>query len=144
MTSVYICIYATDRKEVYVPRKLQRDLSATETWYERWIIKINDDKTQATYFSHRLRPPEAHLILHKQNIVFVNYVKYLGVIFDKRITWRLHIEMFEAKAFRTFIRIHTPFKSERLSANIILILHKALIKSVMTYTCPACELTAGT
>jgi hypothetical protein len=27
-------------------------------------------------------------------------VKYLGVIFDKRITQRLHIEMTEAKAFK--------------------------------------------
>jgi hypothetical protein len=31
------CIYVTDRKE---------------TWCERWNIKINEDKTQAIYFSH--------------------------------------------------------------------------------------------
>jgi hypothetical protein len=46
------CIYATHRKEGYVFRKLQRDLSAIETWCERWNIKINEDKTQAIYFSH--------------------------------------------------------------------------------------------
>jgi hypothetical protein len=34
---------------------------------------------------------------------FVNSVKYLGIIFDKRMTWRLHTEKIEAKAFRTFI-----------------------------------------
>jgi hypothetical protein len=54
-------------------------------------------------------------------------------IFDKRMTWRLHIEMIEAKAFRTFIRIYSLFKSERLSANIKWTLHKALIRSVMAY-----------
>jgi retron-type reverse transcriptase len=43
------CIYATDRKEGYVLRKLQRGLSAIETWCERWNIKINEDKTQAIY-----------------------------------------------------------------------------------------------
>jgi hypothetical protein len=59
--------------------------------------------------------------------------KYLGVIFDRKITWRLHIEMTEAKAFLTFIRTYSLFKSERLSANIKLTLHKALIRSVMTY-----------
>jgi hypothetical protein len=70
----------------------------------------------------------------------INSAKYLGVIFDKRMTrmtWRLHIKMIKAKAFRTFIRIYSPLKSERLSANIKLTLHKALIKSVMTYACPA-------
>jgi hypothetical protein len=50
--------------------------------------------------------------------------------------------MTEAKAFRTFNRIYSLFKSERLSANIKLTLHKALIRSVMTYACPAWELAA--
>jgi hypothetical protein len=135
MTPVYI--YATDRKEGYVLRKLQRGLSAIETWYERWYIIINEDKTHAVYFSRRLRPPEAHLSLNGWNITSVNHVKYLGVIFDKRITWRLHIEMIETKAFRTFIRISSLFGSEHLSANIKLILHIALIRSLITYACLA-------
>jgi hypothetical protein len=63
---------------------------------------------------------------------FVNHVKYLGVIFDKRITWRQHIETIEVKAFRTFIRIYSLFKSERLNANIKLSPYKALIRTVMT------------
>jgi hypothetical protein len=42
-----------------------------------------------------------------------------------------------AKAFRTFIRIYSLLKSERLSAKIKLTLHKALIRSVMTYACSA-------
>jgi hypothetical protein len=57
------------------------------------------------YFSHRLRPPEAHLTPNGRNIPFVNNVKYLNVILDKTITWRLYIDMIKAKAFRTFIRI---------------------------------------
>jgi hypothetical protein len=93
---------------------------------------MNEDKTQAIYSSHRLRPPEAHLTLNVQNIPFVNDQKYLGVIFDKRITRRLDVEMIEAKAFRTFTRIYSLFKSERLSANIKLTLYKAPIRSVMT------------
>jgi hypothetical protein len=52
--------------------------------------------------------------------------------------------MIEAKAFRTFIRIYSLFKSERLSANVKLTLHKALIRSVMTYACPAWEFSAET
>jgi hypothetical protein len=78
--------------------------------------------------------------LNGWNIPFVNSVKYLGVLFDKRMIWRLHIQMIEAKAFRTFIRIYSLFKSERLSANIKLTLHTALIRSVMTYACPAWEI----
>jgi hypothetical protein len=51
--------------------------------------------TQAIYFSHRLRPPEVRLTLNGWNILFV--------IFDKGTKWRLHVEMVEAKAFKTYI-----------------------------------------
>jgi hypothetical protein len=137
------CIYATDRKEVYVLRNLQRGLSAIETWCEHWNININEDKTQAIYFSHLLRPLKTHITLNGRNIPFVNHVKYLDVIFDKRITWRLHLEMIEAKAFRAFIRIYSLLNSERLSAKIKLTLHKALSRRVIrTYPCPAWELAA--
>jgi hypothetical protein len=83
--------------------------------------------------SHQRRTTNSVLTLNERNIPFVNSVKYLGVIFDTRMAWRLHIEKIIAKAFRTFIRWYSLFKSERLSANIKLTLHKALIRSVMTY-----------
>jgi hypothetical protein len=41
-------------KEGFIFRKLQRGLSLMEAWCERWNIKLNEDKTQAIYFSCRL------------------------------------------------------------------------------------------
>jgi hypothetical protein len=43
----------------------------------------------------------------------MNQAKYLDVIFDKRTTWRLHIETIETKAFRTFIRVYSLLKGAR-------------------------------
>jgi hypothetical protein len=37
-------------------------------------------------------------------------IKYLGEIFDKQITWGLHIEMVTTKAYRTFMRLYPLFK----------------------------------
>jgi hypothetical protein len=136
------CLYATDRKEGYVLRKIQRGLDSMAAWCKCWNIKINEDKTWATYFTQRNRPPDSLLTLNGRNSPFVNSVKYLVVLFDKRMTWTLHIQMIEAKALRTFILIYSLFKSERLSANIKLTLHKAQISSVMTYSCPAWEFAA--
>jgi hypothetical protein len=136
------CLYATDHKEAYVLRKIQRGLDSMAAWCKCWNIKINEDKTRAIYFTRRNRPPDSFLKLNGRNIPFANSVKYLGILFDKRMTWRLHIQMIEAKAFRTFIRIYSLFKSERLNANIKLTLHEALTRSVMTYACPAWEFAA--
>jgi hypothetical protein len=96
---------------------------------------INEETTWAIYFTHLNIPPDSPLTLTGRNIPFINSVKYLGVISDERMVWRLHIEMIEAKAFRPFIRIYSLFKSERLSANIKSSFHKALIRSLMTYVC---------
>jgi hypothetical protein len=140
----YTCHYATKRKEGSVLRKLQRGLNSVAEWSKRWNIKINEDKTQAIYFSHRIRPPESLLTLNERNIPFVNNVNYPGVTFDKKITWRSHMEMIEAKTFRAFITTYTLFKSKQLNTNIKLTLHKALIRSVMIYACPAWEFAADT
>jgi hypothetical protein len=137
------CLYATERKEGYVLRKLQRGFNSMVEWSKSWNIKINEDKTQAIYFSHRIRLPES-LTINGQNIPFVNNVKYLGVIFDRKITWGLHIKTIETKAFRAFTRTYSLFRCEHLSSNIKLTLYKALIRSIMTYASPAWEFAANT
>jgi hypothetical protein len=72
--------------------------------------------------------------MNGRNIPFVNSVRYLGVIFV----------MTEANAFRIFITAYTLLKIERLCANIKLTLHRLLIRSVLTYACPAWEFAADT
>jgi hypothetical protein len=138
------CLYATERKEGYVLRKPQRGLNSMVEWSKRWNIRINEDKTQTIYFSHRIRPSESLLTINGQNILFVHNVKYLGVIFDGKITWGLHIKTIVTKSFRAFIRAYSLFKSELLSVNIKLTLYKAFIRSIMTYASPAWEFAANT
>jgi hypothetical protein len=52
-------------------------------------------------------PCESLLTLNGQHIPFVNSVKYLGVIFDNKITWRLHIRV-ETVATKAYID-YTPY-----------------------------------
>jgi hypothetical protein len=60
------------------------------------------------------------------------------------MTWRLDIEETAAKALGTYIRTYSIFKSKHLSAHIKLVVHIALIRSIMTYTCPTWEFAADT
>jgi hypothetical protein len=54
------------------------------------------------------------------------------------------MDIIEAKEFSTFVRVYSIFKSELLSANIKLTLHKAPITSIMSYACRAWEFGADT
>jgi hypothetical protein len=90
------CLYATKCKEGYVLRKLQHSLNSVASCCDRWNVKINEEKIRTIYFSHRIRQPVFLLPLNGRDIPFLNSIKYLGVIFDKKITWRLYIETIEA------------------------------------------------
>jgi hypothetical protein len=83
----------------------------------------------------------SRLILHwkGRNTPFVNDVRYLSVIFDRRIAWRSYIDSIVTNALRTFVRIYSLMKSERLSIKPKLTLYKALIRFKMTYAWPAWE-----
>jgi hypothetical protein len=88
--------------------------------------------------------PEDDHQLNGRNIPYENSVKYLGVTFDRRMAWRLHIEKTAAKAWGTYIRTYSIFKSKHLRDHIKLIMCRALIKSIMTYACSTWEFSADT
>jgi len=84
-------------------------------------------KNQSSYFSQRRAPVGNHLTSKGRDIPFEEEVKYLCVISDSRVTWRQHIDSIDTKDLRTFIRIYSLLKSERLRAKSKLTLHKALM-----------------
>jgi hypothetical protein len=60
------------------------------------------------------------------------------------MTWKPHIDLSVTKALRTFVQIYVLLKSEKLSFRTKMTLYKALIRSKMTYACPAWEPAADT
>jgi hypothetical protein len=89
-----------------------------------------------------LRVPDDILQLNGRDISFVNKIRYLGVTFDRRMTWRHHIKRNLAKALRTYGGTYSLFKSGRLNTNTKFAFYKALFMSVMTYACSTWEYAA--
>jgi hypothetical protein len=73
------------------------------------------------------------------NVPFVNQAKYIGVILGEN-----YMEILKTDRSQSLqnISVHSLFRRKRLSVNIKLTFHKALIRSVMTYACPAWEFAA--
>jgi hypothetical protein len=78
-------------------------------------------------FSKKRKLPGDDFQLNGRKIPFLNRVKYLGVNYDRRMTWRPHIEKIAAKALGTYIRTYSAFKCKHLNANVKLIVYRALI-----------------
>jgi hypothetical protein len=52
------------------------------------------------------------------------------------------METTHRNGYRTFITLYSLFKSDRLNTNSNATLHKSVIRSLMTYACPAWEFAA--
>jgi hypothetical protein len=122
-----------------VLKKLQRGLKAMEGWCEKWKKKL-----MRTRLKPSASPKDSDLMLKGRAITFVDTVKYLGVTFDKKITWKTHIDWIVTKGWRTFIQIYSLLKRDKLSIKAKMTLYEALIRSKMTYACPAWESAAET
>jgi hypothetical protein len=94
-------MYAAGREEDFVLRKLQRGLKSTEMRFEYRNIEINENTQVST--SPIVAGRLSSLALNGRNIPFLNSVKYLDAIFDRKITWRLHLEVIEIKTFKTIL-----------------------------------------
>jgi hypothetical protein len=62
------CLYATERKEDWILRNLQRALHSMAAWRKRWNIKSNAERARAIYFFHQITPSKTTLTL---NVTFL-------------------------------------------------------------------------
>ena len=73
---------------------LQQDLLNLATWCAKWRIKLNPEKTKVIIFSRSLlaRKAELNLTLYGEPLKIYPQVKFLGIIFDSKLTFQKHFE----------------------------------------------------
>ena len=84
--------------------RTQGALNLVSDWFGRQGLTVNPRKTTAVAFTRksaldRLRLPS----LNGVEIPLADEAKYLGVIFDRRLTWNKHIDQVTQKAKRVML-----------------------------------------
>ncbi|KAK7101869.1 hypothetical protein V1264_020184 [Littorina saxatilis] len=79
---------------------MQLALEKVAAWADNWCVTINRDKTTATLFTLSAKVQPGRLTLGDTPLKFEDQQTYLGVTYDKRMTWKHHIMNAEAKARR--------------------------------------------
>ena len=104
---VNAALYADDLvlwcKEEYATTATYRVNQALERlheWSQKWCVKINKEKSSTTLFTLSPKAETGKIKLGDTFLQTEEEVTYLGVTFDKRLTWRTHIEKAETKARR--------------------------------------------
>jgi hypothetical protein len=102
------------------------------------------EKLKRSLSPEDLRGPDDVLQLKGRHIPLSNNVTYLGVIFNRRMTWRYQNEITVAKALSIYVSSYFLSGSGRLNTNIKLTIYKALIRSVMTHVAPLWDYAVNT
>ena len=133
----FLIAYTSKSKMDCTERHLQQQLNKIENWANQNGYKFSTSKTQVVHFCKRnkcVKNPE--LSLYKQKIPVKNEAKFLGVIFDKKLTFLPHIKDLKLKcqnALNAFKILCSPEWGG--DTNTLLQLYNSLIRSKLDYAC---------
>ena len=119
--------------------KLQNAAGA-EHW---WLVKINFRKTTYTIFSLSTEEQKATLHINGQTLLAEDNPTYLGVTFDKRLTWKQQTEKAEARA-KVRLALMKKLAGTTWGADTVTLkrLYTGRVRPVLEYGMTACGTTA--
>ena len=80
--------------------RLQQAIDEFERWCKSWKLKLQPTKTELIHFSYHPRKQYKHPVeVRVDNVIIqpLESTRYLGVIIDKQLKWRTHLDTIEKK-----------------------------------------------
>ena len=116
-----------------VNKELQKQLDDVVAWCDCWGFKISEAKTVGVVFT-RKRYQNVKLKIHGKDIGFKDEIKFLGMIFDSKLTWNAHINSIVAKCVsRINLMRSVTSHSWGASKSVLLTMYRALVRSRLDY-----------
>ena len=136
--SLYVddfCICYRSKSMRTIERHLQQCLNKIENWALFNGFKFSKSKTQCVHFCQlRKLHDNSQLYLYGSLIPVVDEAKFLGVIFDRKLSFIPHIKYLKAKCLKALnllkVLSHTNWGADRF---ILLHLYRSLIRSKLDY-----------
>lgn len=128
-------IYKRNKHIEIVRRELQEALNNLEKWSNKWGFKISVTKTEVLLFSRRRREQgKLNLLYQDKMLKEVEEFKYLGVWFDKKLTWGKQINTIIDKC-KGRMNILRSISGTSWGANktCMMMIYRGLIRSVIDY-----------
>ena len=87
-------LWAASKNVQFAAKLLQKDLRKLAKWCAKWRIKLNPEKTKVIIFSrsYLAGKPEPTLKLYGERLKIYPQVKFLGITFDSKFTFKKHFE----------------------------------------------------
>ena len=119
-------------------KHMQDYLNELNEWFLSWGLRISHEKAVPMLFSHSNREEYFQISLGENILTPRKEYKYLGVIFDTRLTWKPHIDNIVQRCKKR-INILKCIAYSKFCNNVqeLLQVYRAIIRSLMDYACKA-------
>ena len=94
-------VFKSGKNLKQIASQIQSAITNIQKWCEEWGFKISAEKTIGVVFTNALKPAPIHIKINNNEIKIEEKVKFLGVIFDKKLTWGEHIKLRRRKMHQT-------------------------------------------
>ncbi|GFV49682.1 RNA-directed DNA polymerase from mobile element jockey [Trichonephila clavipes] len=128
-------ISATYKNTKSVTIALNKHLALLEKYFNDWKIKIKVNKTVAVLFT-KTRKPIAPPTLYSTPLRWSQTTKYLGITFDKTLTWKPHI-LYARDKFRIALKKLYPLicRNSNMYLYNKVLLYTAVLRPILSYGC---------
>ena len=137
--SLYVddfALYIEGKHLQHLERTMQLCINKVQKWVSENGFKFSVSKTTCVHFHRQRIYKEPLLKLGEENIPVQEEVKFLGLIFDKKLSFKPHIVALKRKCQKALniLRVvgHTDWGADR---ETLLKLYRTLIRSKLDYGC---------
>jgi ribonuclease HI len=117
--------------------QMNKILRRAAEWAKRWKIKFNASKTKAVIFSQSINQTTYRLSLDGTKIEIVSQFRYLGIIFDRKLLWRKHIELQCSKSISLLLKLKAVTRRNwGLPQKTNKFIYKRVIEPILLYGSP--------
>lgn len=74
-------------------------------WADNNKLKFNTDKTKYIIFSRKRTVPALNIKLNSVRLTQLDVIRYLGILFDRKLTWNRHIDNVYNQTLQTINRL---------------------------------------
>ena len=116
---------------------MQQCINIVQKWLTENGFKFSTSKTVCIHFHQQyVFSPDHNILLGKRPIKVVREAKFLGVVFDTKLTFKNHIQYLETSCQKALdiLRVvgHTDWGADRI---VLLRLYRSLVRSKLDYGC---------
>ena len=126
-------IWKSGKNLKYIQNQVQAAMNEVQKWCNKWGFKVSIAKTNVVLF-HKGKFKKVSIFLNGQRLKQEKSIKFLGMIFDHKLSWKDHVDYLVEKCQKR-INVLKALTGSKWGADkeTMVILYKTFIRSVIDY-----------